>query len=753
MTLERLRRHPGAWLTAAVLLALLLGLALGEATGWPILRGPLQRQAVKAAQVPVQLDGRFHLRLLGTPQLQVGRLTVGAAQGVAAPHLLQADDALLAWRWGDLWRWRQGQPLHIHALHAQALDLQLLRLADGRASWALGSAKPPAAKEAPTPLPRFGRLQVGAGRAVLDDAVLDTALQITLTGGEGETPPPTRPDQPSAQPTAQPSAQPFTPPPARPATPPSAQAGNASQPPAQAGSAGPGAAPPPSATAQGYRAGITGRWHALPLQLDLRIGGALPLLQDDSDDRNAPAVAVWLEGTAGAAKVLFDGRAASLLSARRLEGALRFAGPSLAAVGAPLGITLPRTPSFQLEGRLTHDDGIWGLRADRVNIGRSALGGEFRFDSRASPRRLTGTLTGQRLLLADLGPAVGAAGEGRGTTPPPPAPAAPAAPDKVLPQRQFDLPSLRVMDADVAVAIDALDFGSAALAPLQAVRARVLLQDGVLQLQGLQAGVAGGKVAGSTRLEGRDKTAHWDLDLRVTGLDIAGWVRALQAPAGDKAPKPRGSAALQRERQAARQGGDQPVRSYLTGVLAGDFKLQGQGNSTAQILASLQGNARLQLRDGTLSHLVTEAAGLDLAEALGVLVRGDAPLPLRCARVDLAIDHGVAVIQRAVLDNADSTLRLDGRIDLRNETLALRARSMPKDFSPLSLRAPVLVTGTLVKPQVGLDGRALGARALAATALAVIAAPLAALLPFVDPGEGRTGDPCVDQPAAAKPSK
>lgn len=461
-------------------------------------------------------------------------------------------------------------------------------------------------------------------------------------------------------------------------------------------------------------------------------------------------MAVRLEGTAGAAKVLFDGRAASLLSARRLEGALRFAGPSLAAVGAPLGVTLPRTPAFQIEGRLSHDDGIWGLRADRATIGRSALGGEFRFDSRASPRRLTGQLTGKRLLLADLGPAVGAPGEGRGTTTPPPAPVAPG---KVLPQRQFDLPSLRAMDADVAVAIDALDFGSTALAPLQAVRARVLLQDGVLQLQGLQAGVAGGKVAGNTRLDGRDKTARWDLDLHVTGLDIAGWVRALQAPAGNKVARPRGSAALQRERQAARQGGDQPVRSYLTGVLGGDFKLQGQGNSTAQILASLQGSARLQLRDGTLSHLATEAAGLDLAEALGVLVRGDAPLPLRCARVDLAIDHGVAVIQRAVLDNADSTLRLDGRIDLRNETLALRARSMPKDFSPLSLRAPVLVTGTLAKPQVGLDGRALGARALAATALAVIAAPLAALLPFVDPGERPPGDPCVDPPAPAKPGR
>ena len=65
-------------------------------------------------------------------------------------------------------------------------------------------------------------------------------------------------------------------------------------------------------------------------------------------------------------------------------------------------------------------------------------------------------------------------------------------------------------------------------------------------------------------------------------------------------------------------------------------------------------------------------------------------------------------------------------------------------LSPMTLRAPVLVTGSLAKPQVGLDGRALGARAAAAAALAVIAAPVAALLAFVDPGEEESKDPCAD---------
>ena len=179
-----------------------------------------------------------------------------------------------------------------------------------------------------------------------------------------------------------------------------------------------------------------------------------------------------------------------------------------------------------------------GCRPTAPTIGSSALGGSFRFDSRSSPPRPDGQLRGTRLLLADLGPAVGTAGEGRGqttSTAPPP-----ARPGRVLPQRQFDLPSLRAMDADVAVVIDTLDLGTPALAPLQAVRSRVLLQGGVLQLQGLQAGVAGGQVAADTRLDGRGSPARWDLDLRVSNLDMAGFLRGLQTAEAGPTPKARG---------------------------------------------------------------------------------------------------------------------------------------------------------------------------------------------------------------------
>lgn len=702
-----------AGLAAGGVLALLVvAIAAGEAAGWPFLQRPLERAMSRAAGVPVQLgpvpgraqDGGFRASLIGHPGLRVDHLKIGAASGIGAPHLLEARDVALDWRWGDVLRWRRGAPLRIHRLQAAQVDAHLVRLPDGRASWQLGTRAPAddaAHADLQDTLPRFGSLRIGEGLIVVDDQPLDTRLRVRLEGGEGE------PVEGAA-----------------------ALSGTAAS-----------APPPAEAPRSGYRAVVEGRWHALPLDLQVRSGSTLPLLQDGEGDE-APDVPVRVEGRAGAAQLLFDGHAAALLGERRLRGQLRFQGPSLARVGAPLGLTLPESPPFELQGQIGHAGGVWHLRADRAAIGRSLLNGEFRYDTRTQPGRLTGRLGGPRLRLGDLGPAVGNPAEARRSA------------GKVLPQRRFDLPSLRAMDADVTVAVDELDFGSEAVAPLRRLRSHVLLQAGVLQLQDLQAEVAGGRFGGSTRLDSTTTPARWGADLEFSGIDIAGWLPGVRADAGrDGAARGSDARSLKRRRDAARQGADEPVRAYLTGTLGGQIQATGQGSSTAEILGSLDGSARALVRDGTLSHLVTELAGLDVAQALGVVVRSDHPLPLRCARVDLQLQQGVARIRRAVLDNADSTIRVGGEINLRQETLALRAATKPKDFSLLSLRTPVVVGGTLAKPEVGIEGRRLAGRVLGALALGAVAGPAAAMLPLVDPGEKEAGDPCAVAPAtpARKP--
>lgn len=171
----------------------------------------------------------------------------------------------------------------------------------------------------------------------------------------------------------------------------------------------------------------------------------------------------------------------------------------------------------------------------------------------------------------------------------------------MLPQRRFDLPSLKVMDADVNVAIDEVDFGTDAMAPLKGLKTRIHLDAGVLRLDDLQASVSGGQFKGMTQLDANAQPAKWQARLDVAGVDIAGWMR--RDAQGRRAPAPSANAtkALKKEREQARQGGEQAVRSYVTGVLSAKLDVRGAGNSTADILGSLNGPVDLTLRDGTIS--------------------------------------------------------------------------------------------------------------------------------------------------------
>ena len=88
-------------------------------------------------------------------------------------------------------------------------------------------------------------------------------------------------------------------------------------------------------------------------------------------------------------------------------------------------------------------------------------------------------------------------------------------------------------------------------------------------------------------------------------------------------------------------------------------------------------------------------------------------------------------------------------MDLRDETLALQVQVKPKDFSPLSLRVPVVITGTLAAPVVGVDGKRLAGKALGMLALAAVVAPAAALLPLLEAGSSAQEDPCAEPGTAS----
>ncbi len=647
------RRWPMVVAGAVVLLAAVV--AIGEWRAWPFLTRPLERTLSSSLDRRVRLSApadaasatpapAFGIRFLGGVHLQTSQLDIAAPAWSAAPHLLRARDVDLRLRYIDLWRAWRGEPLHIEQLQASALDAQIERLADGRASWQFSPADVTVdASAAPWRMPSFGWLQVKDGALRYRDGLLDIDVESRMTLADRRL----------------------------------------------------------SITA-------TGRYRAWPLKATATVSD---LSAPTAAGLAAMALPITLDATIGRARLRLDGHTEDTLRSGGFSGHFELSGPSLAAVGDPVGVTLPTTGAFHSAGVVVRQGRDWRVRIDDATVGASRLNGAFSYLTGAAVPVLAGRLSGSRLALVDLGPVVGTTPITSTADPLAPVPSASKAlvkgPGKVLPARPFDLAALRVMNANVLIDIAEVDLNSTALEPLHPLRAHLQLTGGVLSLSDLDARTADGRLSGRLGLDGRGTQALWDADLRWDDVRLERWIH--QARSGDAPP-------------------------YVSGRLNGRAKLQGQGRSTADILASLNGHVRTELTGGTVSHLVVEAAGIDVAEALGVFLKKDDALPLGCAVADLDVAAGAFRPRVMVIDTTDSAVWIDGSLSLAAESLDLRAVVSPKDFSPLTLRAPLHVRGSFADPEVSLDKAKLGGKVAASLLLALLN-PLAALIPLIDTGD------------------
>ena len=83
-------------------------------------------------------------------------------------------------------------------------------------------------------------------------------------------------------------------------------------------------------------------------------------------------------------------------------------------------------------------------------------------------------------------------------------------------------------------------------------------------------------------------------------------------------------------------------------------------------------------------------------------------------------------------------LHLTGLIDLGTERLDLKMMQAPKKASFLSVRTPILITGTMKTPVFAPDPAPLVKRTAAAVLLGLLN-PLAALLATIETGPGKEG--------------
>ena len=165
------------------------------------------------------------------------------------------------------------------------------------------------------------------------------------------------------------------------------------------------------------------------------------------------------------------------------------------------GVTLPDSPPYSTDGHLIaklHEPGGATFTYENFNgkIGSSDIHGDLKYVASQPRPKLSGKLVSNQLLMADLGPLIGADSnakqKARGGESKQPA-------GKVLPVEEFRTERWRDMDADVE--LTGKRIVQSAELPFTDLYTHVVLNDGELSLEPLRFGVAGGKLENIYRLQ------------------------------------------------------------------------------------------------------------------------------------------------------------------------------------------------------------------------------------------------------------
>ena len=448
----------------------------------------------------------------------------------------------------------------------------------------------------------------------------------------------------------------------------------------------------------------SGHWKGNAFTLRGRAESPLDLQNPDSPYR------IDVHAEAGATSAHARGTLLDPLRLRDFDLQLALAGNDLADLYPLLGVALPPTPPYALDGHFTREvEGkrtTWHYDDFTGEVGDSDLGGDASVATGGARPFLRANLESRKLDFDDLAGFVGAApdtGGGETTNPEQAEQAAKQrASAKLLPDTPYNLEKLRAMDADVRLKAGHIE---APGLPLDHMDGHLLLKGGLLRLDPLDFGVAGGSIHSTIRMDARESPIRTRADISARGLNL-----------GPLLP-------------------DVKLAKQAVGRLSGDIALDGAGNSIADMLGSSSGDAAVGMGSGRISNLVMELAGLDIAEALKFLVQGDRQIAIRCAFGDFAVENGVMTARALAFDTTDTLIVGEGTISLKQETLDLKLRPRPKDRSLLVFRSPLIVEGTFKQPRFHPDYARVGLRAAIALVLGNIAPP-AALLATLELGPG-----------------
>jgi uncharacterized protein involved in outer membrane biogenesis len=488
----------------------------------------------------------------------------------------------------------------------------------------------------------------------------------------------------------------------------------------------PADAPPAGSATPDSRYGIrwkaTGHYNQATINATGKAGSVLSLR-----DADIP-YPIQADARVGATRASIEGTLTNPAHLGALDVNLTLSGDSMASLYALTGIVLPATPPYQTRGRLRARlaTGASVFTYDKFTgkVGGSDLSGTLTYQQRTPRPLLSGDLVSRQLLFADLAPVIGADAKGgtRAKDSPVTQPA-----DKALPVAPFHTERWDSIDADVKFTGQRIVRDQAL--PISDLVTHIRLQDGVLLLDPLNFGVAGGNLTTTVRLDGKREPMGAQLDLTARHLKLKALFPTVQS-----------------------------MKASI-GEINGSARMSAAGNSVAALLGTSNGEARLLVENGTISKFLLEAMGLNVGSVVISKLFGDKPVQINCGVSDVAFSDGIARARTFVLDTQDAVITTTGAVDLSSEKLALTVHPDSKGLRILSLRAPLYVGGTMKHPSVSPDIAVLALRGGGALALALLAPVATAVVPLMDIS-GEKGSQCATlltsldrKPTAPPPGK
>lgn len=452
-----------------------------------------------------------------------------------------------------------------------------------------------------------------------------------------------------------------------------------------------------AAYAEGFSLVGEGSLNKNPFRMNVTGG---PLLNVKAD-RPYPFDA---EISAGPTRLLAKGVVPKPFDLGRLDASLTLQGKDLAALYDLTGVTLPNTPPYRVTGEFHRRDNHYDYNRFSGVIGASDVSGDASVDHVSGRLYLTGAMRSKRLDFRDLASIFGLPGASKA-----------AAPDqkvalrqqeavgRLLPDAPLQVERLREMDALVSYRADSV------LAPnnlpLRAVSVDVKLDKGVLTLAPVSFEFPQGRLAGTARIDAREKVPLSTVDFRVTNARIEDFL--------------------------PRRAGPKPVE----GVVMARIKLTGRGDSVRRAAAAADGAITGVIPQGQIRRAFAELLGINATKGLFLLLADDqTPTPLRCAVADFRVKGGVMRADKIVLDTGVVTVVGEGTVSLDTERYDLSFKGRPKKLRAVRVAAPITVKGSLSKPAFGVEPGGAIAQAGLGIALGSLLSPIAAILPFVDPG-------------------